>query len=303
MTSGVSCSCAAAAHGENIEFLVSRRCNASAPLDGDAWEARAAQASAVQGDLAVARLTIEPHEKGHRVRIRSLPMPCSECTGPPDGASSHALEFVLALPRQPVPVLGGVISGSSIAVAACLLERWHDAQRDGKTLPRRAVELGAGRGLIGQALAHLGIQTLLTDLESAVCEALGASANLAEEAAARAQEVRHLDWDDGLDSLELATMPGGLLVGSELLWADDAVDALWDAVAPAVWECGWEFVYGASKRPSNKKFLRQVAGSTDTMLTTSTWLIQQICTECQGWRTLEECIVASWRSTREGNGG
>ena len=52
-----------------------------------------------------------------------------------------------------------------------------------------------------------------------------------------------------LESLWQASAPG-LLLGSELLWADDAVEVLFEAFAEAV-ASGWRVVYGAARRSSN----------------------------------------------------
>merc|ERR1712129_78412 len=148
-----------------------------------------------------------------------------------------------------------------------------------------------GRGLVGRALAQMGVPTTLTDLEPDVCEALRSSLDLA--AGAAPVDVRQLDWDDGLDGCGLEDGPG-LLIGTELLWADDAVDALWEALEPAVREHHWELVHGSSLRPSNKDLLRRFADAAGTELTTSAWFVQKRCVTCQGWRTSERCVTAAW---------
>eukprot|EP00435_Cladocopium_sp_Y103_P065900 s384_g28.t1 len=79
-------------------------------------------------------------------------------------------------------------------------------------------------------------------------------------------EVRQLDWDDGLEEV-LSHLDGpGLLLGAELLWADDAVEALLEAVVPAVVDHDWIFVYGAALRPSNDIFMRRLAAIAGTSL-------------------------------------
>jgi len=225
---------------------------------------------------------------------------------PGRGLSDEVGPIVLTEPTRPVPVLGAVVSGASVAVA-CWLQAALGAER--------AVELGAGRGLVGFSLASLGIPTVLTDIEPAVCSALresigacaveggdaGGGADAARPAAALAElaEVRQLDWDDGLEGLNLGCT-SGLLVGAELLWADDAVDSLWEAVSPLVLEQDWELVYGASMRPSNALFLDRLGAEEDAELSREGRLVMRPCCECGGWRTAEECVVAHWQ--RKGGG-
>lgn len=224
---------------------------------------------------AVAGVQLAPHELGLWARVSRG----GKQVGP----------MLLAAPPGPIPVQGAIVSGASAAVAAYLLERCESG-----TLPGRALELGAGRGLVGLALARLGAAVEITDLEPEVCRALTLSAeHAAAEQVGQPPSVRELDWDDGLDSWALVTP--GLIVGAELLWADDAVDALWEAVCEPVLERACEFVYGSSMRPSNAQLLRRLEAAEGCEFSSSSWLIRRCCKRCDGWLTLEECTVTSWR--------
>ncbi|CAK0844363.1 unnamed protein product [Prorocentrum cordatum] len=203
---------------------------------------------------------------------------------------------VLAAPACPVPVQGGVVSGSCLAALAFTLGL-------GVGVGRAALEIGAGRGLLGITLAHAGAEVVVTDAEPAVCEALRASVEQAGPARPRLS-ARELDWDDGLGDLPPPPAAGAapLLLGAELLWADDA-DSLWQAVSPAVLEHGWEFVYGAADRPSNEALLQLLAEQEGTRLEVSSWMVCQGCPRCRGWVTLERCRAMSRRRTSPGPAG
>ncbi|CAK9111900.1 Elongation factor 2 [Durusdinium trenchii] len=86
-----------------------------------------------------------------------------------------------------------------------------------------------------QPLTAADQKKAVTDLEEEIEEALRQSIAMTRERSERSGaqlEARRLDWDDGLtealDRLE-STEPR-LLLGAELLWADDAVDVLLEAV-------------------------------------------------------------------------
>lgn len=266
------CSCAAAPDAsDGREFLVF-------PYDG----AKGADGAPSPAGPAIAELCLTPDELGFIAHVSRH-------------GGTRVGPMLLAAPSGPVPVQGGIVSGASAAVAAYLLER-----NESGTLPSRVLELGAGRGLVGLALARLGICVDITDLEPKVCEALSVSAKHAVTLEVGLMpHVRELDWDDGLEGWVLASGEPGLIVGAELLWADDAVDSLWEAVAEPVLEQACEFVYGSSMRPSNGEMLRRLQTAVGSRTSSSRWLVRRGCRRCQGWLTLEECTVTSWRRDDE----
>eukprot|EP00439_Symbiodinium_sp_Y106_P084802 s46_g26.t1 len=193
-------------------------------------------------------------------------------------------------PRRPVPVLGGVVSGSCMAALGVVLRL--------PELRGPVLEIGAGRGLLGfAAAAALGCSGMVTDLEEDVCEALGRSLQAtAELGSCLDVHAEVLDWDDGLEEAtsRLGDPDPGLLLGADLLWADDAVDSLFEAVQKAVTD-GWTFVYGASDRPSNDLLARQLAEMKGTTLESFSYRVEKVCRECYGWQTAEDCRVFVWR--------
>ncbi|CAE7264856.1 pcrA, partial [Symbiodinium sp. CCMP2592] len=193
-------------------------------------------------------------------------------------------------PRRPVPVLGGVVSGSCMAALGVVLRL--------PELRGPVLEIGAGRGLLGfAAAAALGCSGMVTDLEEDVCEALGRSLQAtAELGSCLDVHAEVLDWDDGLEEAtsRLGDPDPGLLLGADLLWADDAVDSLFEAVEKAVTD-GWTFVYGASDRPSNDLLARQLAEMRGTTLDSFSYRVEKVCRECYGWQTAEDCRVFVWR--------
>eukprot|EP00928_Gymnodinium_smaydae_P034949 TRINITY_DN24663_c0_g1_i1.p1 TRINITY_DN24663_c0_g1~~TRINITY_DN24663_c0_g1_i1.p1 ORF type:complete len:283 (-),score=57.32 TRINITY_DN24663_c0_g1_i1:397-1191(-) len=235
-----------------------------------------------------------------RVAVDGRLLPRSfACTTVPEGLRldiEGLPPLILAAPSQPVPVLGGVVSGSCVAACAWLLERFSAESM----LRARLVELGAGRGLLGMTLAAAwpGAKARLTDLEQEVCAALRRSVAASQELGAGLDvEVADLDWDDGVTTAleQVSAGDGGprLLLGADLLWADDAVDSLFEATEEAIPE-GWEFVYGSSERPSNAAFAKRMAQTPGTRFARLPCEVWRVCTCCDGWRSRERCSVTSW---------
>lgn len=195
----------------------------------------------------------------------------------------------LKAPERAMPVLGGEVSGSSLATLA-FLQRMPALCRG-----RNLLELGAGRGLLGIGAAALGGAGEVTDLEPEICAALRESLQETRSrgTALRGLEVRQLDWDDGLE--EALSRGPGLLLGSELLWADDAVEALLEAVVPAVVDHDWIWVYGAALRPSNDIFMRRLAAIAGTSLSCHGAVIETRCGKCHGVQVREETNVLLWK--------
>eukprot|EP00929_Paragymnodinium_shiwhaense_P115804 TRINITY_DN84926_c0_g1_i1.p1 TRINITY_DN84926_c0_g1~~TRINITY_DN84926_c0_g1_i1.p1 ORF type:complete len:266 (+),score=40.60 TRINITY_DN84926_c0_g1_i1:36-833(+) len=258
----------------------------STPPDGDACACSGEVAEHVAVEIAAL-------SDGDAVKVSMVIQPV-------DGALKVSLPddkgfVMLCAPERPVPVLGGVVSGASLAATAFLphvLQGWSAEQA------APVLELGAGRGLAGLAAARYGCSTCLTDLEALVVAALESSvektcASDSEGAFRSRPRVRTLDWDDGLEGI-VCDQPGMLILGQELLWADDAVDSLMEAVRPIVVELGATFVYGASKRPSNQVFLDQMQDEPGTHLVQHNALVRRDCAKCKGWRSLEQCTIAIW---------
>ncbi|CAJ1456015.1 unnamed protein product [Effrenium voratum] len=202
-------------------------------------------------------------------------------------------------PEKRVPVQGDWISGSSMAALAFLLQVTEDDEDEAleaEALDGPGVELGAGRGLLGLGCAAAGMLVEVTDLEEEICGALRRSVGASDLGAGCA--VRRFDWDEGLEAYGGLQPPNEnlaprLVLGAELLWAEDAVDPLLEAVLPVVL-AGASFVYGFSQRPSNELFMRKLQAVEGTRLERRSFRVETKCLGCGGWQTREQCSVAIW---------
>ncbi|CAJ1453196.1 unnamed protein product [Effrenium voratum] len=222
------------------------------------------------------------------------PRECVAVTG-----ERNLAPFVLMAPEKRVPVQGDWISGSSMAALAFLLQVTEDDEDEAleaEALDGPGVELGAGRGLLGLGCAAAGMLVEVTDLEEEICGALRRSVGASDLGAGCA--VRRFDWDEGLEAYGGLQPPNEnlaprLVLGAELLWAEDAVDPLLEAVLPVVL-AGASFVYGFSQRPSNELFMRKLQAVEGTRLERRSFRVETKCLGCGGWQTREQCSVAIW---------
>ncbi|CAJ1370170.1 unnamed protein product [Effrenium voratum] len=224
------------------------------------------------------------------------PRECVAVTG-----ERNLAPFVLMAPEKRVPVQGDWISGSSMAALAFLLQVTEDDEDEAleaEALDGPGVELGAGRGLLGLGCAAAGMLVEVTDLEEEICGALRRSVGASDLGAGCA--VRRFDWDEGLEAYGGLQPPNEnlaprLVLGAELLWAEDAVDPLLEAVLPVVL-AGASFVYGFSQRPSNELFMRKLQAVEGTRLERRSFRVETKCLGCGGWQTREQCSAARPKS-------
>ncbi|CAE7561852.1 eef-2, partial [Symbiodinium pilosum] len=119
---------------------------------------------------------------------------------------------------------------------------------------------------------------MVTDLEGDVCEALSKSIQASAQLGRGLNLFADvLDWDDGIEAAISCLSPQapGLILGADLLWADDAVDSLFEAVAFAVM-LGWTFIYGASDRPSNSLLAKRCGEVKSTSLETFNYRVEKV---------------------------
>tara|TARA_B110001452_G_scaffold179507_1_gene150669 strand:- start:2573 stop:3493 length:921 start_codon:yes stop_codon:yes gene_type:complete len=128
---------------------------------------------------------------------------------------------------------GGCVWETAYLMAQWLQPRLDELQRDG--LPLRCLEVGAGCGLLGVALAHAGCDVLLTEQESAMANlSANVAANAPPEASGGACAAASLSWiDDGELEAVAARGPWQVLVGTDVVYKAELVRPL----LRTLWRC------------------------------------------------------------------
>ncbi|KAJ6846214.1 protein N-lysine methyltransferase METTL21A [Iris pallida] len=151
------------------------------------------------------------------VRQSSQTLPLDSC--------GHSLTILQSPSSMATPGVTGAVMWDSGLVLAKFLE--HSADAAALSLPgKRAVELGAGCGLVGCVAALLGAHVVLTDLPDRLrLLRKNVHSNLGGQVRGSAR-VEELTWGDDVDPDLVAPSHPDLVLGSDVVYSEAAVPDL-----------------------------------------------------------------------------